>query len=308
MLKTTMDQPGWLAPYLAGLDAMFYNRWGYWQDAVEHDRIPHEPIPMIDFDAANSYPKREVQKNLCDCLDYASHDTSSVLEKFVDWILWGLGCKRNIAFPNISEKVDDHWYRTFNLGLFYVEPADHWAEIAQEYNVGSGTGFFATPTPVVKLMTQITMGPSPTHAHKSKSVMDPCCGTGSMLLAASNYSLNLYANDVHPLIYKMMLINAYVYIPWMIYRPMHLTMFSRSEMHGIKVPKGMMIPLCDACGNDADFFTDVLSDVSLEMHDGGFLDMKIPDISDIGKRTFTCAKCTSQKENKDADTLPALSQ
>jgi hypothetical protein len=301
-----MDQPGWLAPYLAGLDAMFFNRWGYWQDAVIHDRIPDEPIPIIDFDAANVYAKREVQKNLNACLDYASHETSSVLEKFVDWILWGLGCKRDVAFPNISGKIDDYWYRTFNLGLFYVEPADHWAEIAQEYHVGEGSGFFATPMPVVKLMTHITMGSTPTHTHKSKSVMDPCCGTGSMLLAASNYSLNLYANDVHPLIYKMMLLNAYIYIPWMIYRPMHLTMFSRPEMHGIAIPDELRNLTCEACGNDQDFYTDVLSDVELEMHNGGFMEMKIPDVDDIGKRTFTCAKCASLKEEINADTLPAM--
>jgi hypothetical protein len=306
MLKSTKDRPGWLAPYLAGLDAMFFNRWGYWQDAVIHDRIPEEPIPMIDFDAANAYAKKETQKNLNSCLDYASHETSSVLEKFVDWILWGIGCKRDTSFPNISEKIDDHWYRTFNLGLFYVEPADHWAEIAQEYHVGEGSGFFATPMPVVKLMTQITMSSSPKHAHKSKSVMDPCCGTGSMLLAASNYSLNLYANDVHPLIYKMMLLNAYIYIPWMIYRPMHLTMFSRPEMHRLAIPDGMIIPVCDACKNDHDFYTDVESDVNLEMHSGGFLDIEIPDVDDIGKRIFTCAECTSLKEKTNADTLPEV--
>ena len=49
-----------------------------------------------------------------------------------------------ITFPNVDEKTDDYWYRTFNLGLFYQEPGDYMAELAQNHSVGVGAGFLHT--------------------------------------------------------------------------------------------------------------------------------------------------------------------
>ena len=59
--------------------------------------------------------------------------------------------------------------------------------------------------------------------------MDPCCGTGIMLLYASNHSLNLYGNDISLLLVKMAKINAFIYIPWLAYRPDKLTIFDKTE-------------------------------------------------------------------------------
>ena len=48
-MKNTDNKPGWLLPYLLGLDEMFYSRWDYWLRALDKDRIPTEPIPAIRF-------------------------------------------------------------------------------------------------------------------------------------------------------------------------------------------------------------------------------------------------------------------
>ena len=201
-IKITKHRPGWLLPYLLGLDDMFYGRWEYWLSAVQWDNVPMSQISRIQFQSAMSFPGKEVRKNLDKCIGFAEHSCSNVLEKFIDWILWGLNY-RKVTFPDIDEKSDDYWYRTFNLGLFYKEPADHFADLAADHSVGKGAGFFATPCAVVEMMTKMTFGGEPAHEHKIKSVMDPCCGTGGMLLHASNYSLNLYGNDIHPLLCKM---------------------------------------------------------------------------------------------------------
>jgi len=187
-IRSTKDKPGWLLPYLLGLDEMFYARWDYWIRALDKDRIPDEPIPSIHFQPAFAYRGNTVLKNLNSCIDYASHSHSNVVERFVDWLLWGFN-HRGITFPNVDEKTDDYWYRTFNLGLFYQEPGDYMAELAQNHSVGVGAGFFATPMSVVEMMVKMTMGDEPRPYHKSKSVLDPYCGTGGMLLFASNYSL-----------------------------------------------------------------------------------------------------------------------
>ncbi len=133
-------------------------------------------------------------------------------------------------FPDISEEIDDFWYRTFNMGLFYKEPADHWGMIAMEsMGKSNGHGFFPTPASVVKMMTQMTFAGQSVEKQKRASMMDPCCGTGIMLLYASNHSLNLYGNDISPLLVKMAKINAFIYIPWLACRPKGLTIFDKPE-------------------------------------------------------------------------------
>lgn len=271
-IRSTKDKPGWLIPYLLGLDEMFYGRWDYWIRALDKDRIPEDPIPKISFEPVMTYPGHSVLKNLNDCINYASHSHSNVIEKFVDWLLWGFNYK-GVSFPGINEKTDDYWYRTFNLGLFYQEPADYMAELAQNHNIGVGAGFFATPMSVVEMMVKMTMEDDPRPFHKAKSVLDPCCGTGGMLLYASNYSLNLYGNDINPLLCKMAMVNAFIYVPWMVYRSKNSKMFE--EQRGIieiDVPEGFSIPECQQCGNRRDFQLEVLSEHELIVSPAGGTD------------------------------------
>ena len=169
-LKKTKDRRGWLVPYLTALDEMFFKRWDYWVKAIKKDAIPKDPIPYVPFQMPMAYPTCQVRKNLKKCLDYAAYSTSNTFEHFIDWILWGLNCESK--FPEISERIDDYWYRTFNLGLFYKEPADHLADLAAEY-MGRGSGYFPTPANVVDMMVRMNFGDTPKHKHKKMSVCDP---------------------------------------------------------------------------------------------------------------------------------------
>ena len=227
-IRSTRDRKGWLLPYLLKLDEMFFGRWEYWFNIIESDTIPEGDIPQIPFKASEEYRERLVQKNIRKCLDKGSREHSYSLGLFIDWIMWGLG--RGEEFPRVSEKLDDFWYRTFNLGLFYKEPADHWGMIAMEsMGKSNGQGFFPTPASVVKMMTQMTFAGQSQEQQKRASMMDPCCGTGIMFLYASNHTLNIQGNDISPLLVKMAKINAFIYIPWLAYRPDSLTIFDKTE-------------------------------------------------------------------------------
>jgi hypothetical protein len=223
------------------------------------------------------------------------------LEKFVDWLLWGLAHGHNV--PDIESDIDDYWYRTFNLGLFYLEPADHWADIAAEY-IGNGSGYFPTPGDVVAMMVKMTFGGEPTHEHKTKSVLDPCTGTGIMLLYASNYSLNLHGVDIHPLLCKIALVNAYVYVPWLVVRPKHLTMFDQGIIE-MELPTGIKIPKCLNC-NGKEFLVDVVTNQALEVSEGGMVRVTQSGIGQdviankLTPENITCARCFHeyQKENQ----------
>ena len=227
-LRSTRDRKSWLLPYLLKLDEIFFGRWEYWFKIIESDRIPKGSIPQIPFKAAEEYTERLVQKNIRKCLDRGSRELLHSLGLFIDWIMWGL--RRGEEFPSISETLDDYWYRTFNLGLFYKEPADHWGMVAMEsMGKSNGQGFFPTPASVVKMMTQMTFSGQPVEKQKRTSMMDPCCGTGIMFLYASNLTLNIQGNDISPLLVKMAKINAFIYIPWLAYRPDSLTIFDKTE-------------------------------------------------------------------------------
>ena len=227
-IRSTKDKKGWLLPYLLKLDGMFFGRWDYWFKIIENDNITKGPIPQISFKAAEEYAEKLVTKNIKKCIDRGSRELSHSLGVLIDWIMWGLGNEEE--FPHISEELDDYWYRTFNLGLFYKEPADHWSMIAMEsMGKGNGHGFFPTPASVVKMMTEMTFAGQSQEKQKRASMMDPCCGTGIMFLYASNHTLNIQGNDISPLLVKMAKINAFIYIPWLAYRPEGLTIFEKTE-------------------------------------------------------------------------------
>ena len=224
--RSTEKRKGWLLPYLLKLDEIFFGRWEYWFNIIESNEITKGPIPQLPFKAAEEYTEKLVQKNIKKCIDRGSRELSYSLGLFIDWIMWGLG--QGEMFPLISATLDDFWYRTFNLGLFYKEPADHWGLVAMEsFGKGNGHGFFPTPASVVSMMTQMTFAGQSGDMQKRASMMDPCCGTGIMLLYASNYSLNLCGNDISPLLVKMAKLNAFIYIPWLAYRPDGLTIFDK---------------------------------------------------------------------------------
>ena len=309
-LKTTRDKKGWLIPYLLGLDNMFFKRWDYWTRICLSDRLLPDPIPFVRFQPSYTYQQKQVFKNIRKCLDY-THSVSNPLEAFIDWLLWGFN--RGERFPAISDKEDDFWYRTFNLGLFYKEPADHWGDLASEYmGRNNALGFFATPGNVVEMMVRMTFGSDPKHKHKIMSVCDPCCGTGGMLLYACNYSLNLYGMDISHLLTKIAKVNGFIYVPWLVYRPKHLTIFDKIEqpaveqpaVEEIELPTGVKIPHCNICGNDQHtFLMDVQTEHQLTANNG-LLTVDNPDLSKdlIAKRlkpeNITCAKCYNKLQKE----------
>ena len=177
-----------------------------------------EPIPKIQFD---NFPHSEVQRNLKDCLQYAwsAGIGSHGWMLFVDWLLWGLNSSLVPEFPSrICEELSWKWYTTFNMGLMLKYPADHmaWAscELASP-KAWQGNGYFPTPMNICVMMANITHGLDRPEKDLRGVVNDPCLGTGSMLLAASNHSLRLTGQDVSLDMVKMATVNSYLFMPWL---------------------------------------------------------------------------------------------
>ena len=183
-----------------------------------HGRPLDEPIPVIRFE---SMPHPDVKKNLVECITCMTrrgHDSRTAWRAFIDWLLWGFGAHLAGAFPvEVTEEISWDWYRTFDMSLMLVHPTDYMAwgscELANMSYSGNPTGYFPTPMNVSIMMARMLM----TGADTRSQINDPCLGTGSMLLEASNYSLRLSGQDINHDMVKMATVNAWLYIPWLAY-------------------------------------------------------------------------------------------
>ena len=203
---------GWLLPYLFAGDFLFLHRWDWWLNSLLKGEI-RPPIPKITW----SY-SREARKNIENAINILSYRSSNPFHDFVDWLLWSLypfPLKKELE-PNVTyigEKEKKALYKEFVLGLMQQHPWDYIAEIAPEY-VGGQNGFFPTPMNVTEMMAQMSF--SVKDEDVFQTVYDPAGGTGSLLLAASNFSIFLYYSDINPLMCKCFFINSMLYAPWVV--------------------------------------------------------------------------------------------
>lgn len=74
--------------------------------------------------------------------------------------------------------------------------------------------WYLPPFSVTLMMAQITFGGIDSEGAKRQTVHDPCVGCGVMLLAASNYCLRGYAQDVSYIAVCLTKIQLCFYAPW----------------------------------------------------------------------------------------------
>jgi len=109
--------------------------------------------------------------------------------------------------------ASDRLYQVFILETLLAYPHDYFGDILAQNHHGRHLGFYPTPIEVCELMARMTMGGEDA---RTRSVCDPCVGTGRLLLTASNFSYRLYGCDINPTVIKATLINGYLYAPWLV--------------------------------------------------------------------------------------------
>jgi hypothetical protein len=251
---------GWLLPYLFQLDIIEsppdwykgHGRWAYWLDACERCQVPEEPIPQIHFET-EPFPDDGLMMK--EVLEYpVRKGTRWYDEAFLDlvkWLLHGFG-RRDMEehVERIPPDVRNFWYEKFDLGKMLRSPMDWSAYILQggprwmkvrHAMWSQSTGFFSTPMNVCQMMTDMLfVGTDPEQA-KIQTVCDPCCGTGSMLLPASNHSLRLFGQDIVPDLCYCAELNGWLWMPWIVYTPPEMkTLFDyldnkRSPKSGVRL-------------------------------------------------------------------------
>lgn len=135
----------------------------------------------------------------------------------LDWLSWGLALTSEE--PRLSDQVNEKLYRQVDIGPLLERPYDYLGDfVAQgKAKCWNPSAFYPTPHNVVELMVRMTMADNRADGRdpRTLSVNDPCVGSGRMLLHASNFSLNLYGQDIDPLAVAMCKINGALYAPWL---------------------------------------------------------------------------------------------
>ena len=218
---------GWLSETHLQFDFMFWGRWEYWAQIAATFTLPPQPIPRMHF---LDTPDKQTRKMLTTCLDaIPNHGTDSWLgwssfdyfRYFLDWLLWGFGHPGQKEAPRElagCEGASDRLYQIFNIGMLLLWPHDYLGDLLGENRHGRQNGFYATPHTLVEFMVRTLAGEATEGGEEMrlKSVLDPCVGTGRMLLHASNHCLHLYGMDIDATMCNATLVNGYLYAPWLV--------------------------------------------------------------------------------------------
>jgi len=209
-------QHGWLLPYLLHADDFLWRRWHHWYETASAGQIV-APIPRIEWQRHDAGLKM-LERSLAVISshgDWRGWGSWAAFDYFLDWLLYGFGHQ---AQPQPPEERDDYQgagerlYQIFNLETLLAYPHDYLGDMLAENHHGRHLGFYPTPMQICELMARMTIGSGDA---RTRSVCDPCVGTGRMLLAASNYSYRLHGCDINPTVIKAALINGYLYAPWL---------------------------------------------------------------------------------------------
>lgn len=211
---------GFILAALLLLDANTSRRWEYWLKACDKGALPADPIPQIDWLKYLGTPEnRAAAADLLKCCEQGEAN------QFLDWLLHGFGYDAPPSWADADIRTLEHWEKHFGdaFPAMMLYPAAYFTDLLQEIiskYKRSNTGCFPTPMHVSVCMAEMTFSDNP--RGKAASVCDPCCGAGNMLLAASNYSLNLYGQDINELLLKGLKVQAFMYVPWIMLMPDHI--------------------------------------------------------------------------------------
>lgn len=211
--KTLMEywERGFLVPSLILLDEYGTKRWTWWLPYVANNQVPDTPIPQINWNE-HHFKKDNIVKQLQKCVKQCN------LDEFLDFILYGMGEGDSLSWVNTPHSIILSWEKILHeiFPEMMLKPYPYFSNfIEQEMGQSrrSGNAFYSTPIHMSEAMSRMTFDGI---GDITKSVLDPCCGTGNLLLTASNYSINLYGQDINATVLKGCKIHGYMYVPWLV--------------------------------------------------------------------------------------------
>lgn len=214
---------GWLRPDFVTIESIINGRWRYWIDVQATQKVENKDIPQLKI-----YDKSDAEfevgmmmlKKCFDVFKEENVEDEKAFELFLDWILYGVGSKLVTKLPDeISDSINQHLYENFKPQYLLLYPGDYLLptllRIYKKKNKRPSRLYPANKNTIRLMINTMLLGEN-NECFKYHSLNDPCCGSGLLLLYASNKTLNLYGSDKDELAIKMCTINGYLYIPWLV--------------------------------------------------------------------------------------------
>lgn len=199
---------GWMRGMAFLLETFLYGRWHGWLDVInrgewEPGDVPPNPVTSGQAKGNDAY--RMLEK----CMNHVINKGATYRD-FIEWIGYGLGISY-FEKPRISEELWESLYREFSLDLLLWEKTDVLSAFVSEAGSSGHLDYYPTPLHVTELMNKM-LNPS-----ESDTLFEPCLGAAAMVLPTP--SLNIVGIDLNPLMVKVASIQAFLFLPSLLYTP-----------------------------------------------------------------------------------------
>lgn len=205
---------GWLIPYIQLCEAHpgVSPRYDYVLRTVDAGRLLDEPIPQCHFVAEGSKEAGPGMKMLRDAVKLIESHTgySRSIDELAKWLGFAVGVTTEKS--ELAERDQEQLYRLWDISKWLLAPTDYLGQFMAEISYGKAGGFFPTPMNVCTMMAKMLH--SEDRDYRTEVANDPCIGTGRTLLAASNYNLRLFGQDINWLCVLACKINFAIFAPW----------------------------------------------------------------------------------------------
>lgn len=212
LLETFMNHPLWA-------------RWEYWMRTLCYGYVSKtRPLPKVPFESA---PDPKTLKMLEDTIrifwNKEGINGIEAIRLLTHFIKYGLGAyaieSRNpdIAFDPKNVKMET-WIevkKTFDFKMMLDHPQDYFA-ILYINHAGKQKNFIPTPMHIGSFLAAMCFSDETPITTKC---LDPCCGTGSLLLLMTNYSINTHGIEISSDLCNLAKLNCWIYAPMVIMRP-----------------------------------------------------------------------------------------
>jgi hypothetical protein len=216
--KKPWEYPGWLMHYRLLLEEHLEipARWDYWFRTMVAGRLLDEPIPQIHFtDGGERSRGYKLVEGWIRLIDRYEGGWSSPMPVLLDWLLWGFGLSKEQ--PALNYELEEQLYRNVNLAPLLLEPQDYFGGwIANQKGNWNPHAFYPSPLSLVELMAQMNFAGMDWREARSKTVCDPCMGSGRILIVSASYSLRLFGTDIDNELLRAAKVNGVLYAPWLV--------------------------------------------------------------------------------------------
>lgn len=247
---------GWLVPYiqLCELHPDIPARYDYVLRTVDAGELLDEQIPQVNFVSEHSTEARSGMKMLADMVKIAEYRSgySRLIESVVEWLAFAAGVSHEPS--KLEDRDQEQLYRLFDVSKWLLAPTDYLGQHMAEVSYGKAGGFFPTPMSICTVMAKMTYdsGKDPRHS----TAMDCAVGTGRLLLAASNFCLRLFGQDINYLCVLASKVNLAIYAPWHLIperffpapEPIELPVEPAEQIHTTKIEQPMLFDLFSQTG------------------------------------------------------------